>query len=589
MSEPAKPHLRIVSAIEQAETLAAGPEAAEEEAAQAASSPGPSEQARAEDASRTEEPRFDWFPDDGDDETDMFCALLPTTDLGNAQRFVRRFGKQFLYVMEWGWMAWDGRRWEGHNAEAMVQRAVHETVKLIAAEARKIRLYHQMVSAWQDADPRSRNEEIAWPGWPSVNPIVKQTRTDAVRLSDRLNAWCISSQGNAHLTCMARLAQHYLTASTDAFDADPMAFNVANGTLRFQRREDGEDYVSFHPHAREDLFTKMSPVTYDPAAQCPLYDRFLERVHPDADDQGQPMGGSAMRRHLAILGGISLTALQIPRMWFWYGVGRNGKSVLADVWAHVAGEYSQSIPIESFLDQGKARRGGEASPDIASLVQVRLLRTSEPEKRSKLAEALIKRLTGGEKERARHLNRDFFEFLPVFKLIMQGNYKPTIEGTDEGIWARMVLVFWRITIPEHERDPNLTAKLKAEASGILNRLLDGIRDYLDHGLMLPDEVISATQEYRDDSDPIGRFIKECTAASPKSRSPGGELYRLYEAWAAADGTPKWSPKAFKRGMADHGIRAMKSSGVFYLDIITTKSRHDFDGQKWGADDDDDQH
>jgi len=385
---------------------------------------------------------------------------------------------------------------------------------------------------------------------------------------------------------VAKLAQSYLTVSTDAFDADPMAFNVANGTLRFARGEEGEDYVSFHPHRREDRFTKMSSVDYDPKAQCPLYDRFLERVHPDVDEQGQPAGGSALRRHLAIVGGLSLTALQIPKMWFWYGVGRNGKSVLADVWAHVAGEYSQSIPIESFLDQGKSRRGGEASPDIASLVQVRLLRTSEPEKRSKLAEALIKRLTGGEKERARHLNRDFFEFTPVFKLIMQGNYKPTIEGTDEGIWARMVLIYWRVTIPEKERDPNLTVKLKAEASGILNRLLDGIRDYLDHGLMLPDEVIASTQEYRDDSDPIGRFLKECTASAPKSRAAGGELYRLYEAWAGADGTPKWSPKAFKRGLADHGIRSMKSSGVFYLDIEMTKSRHEFDGQKWGNDDED---
>jgi putative DNA primase/helicase len=213
-----------------------------------------------------------------------------------------------------------------------------------------------------------------------------------------------------------------------------------------------------------------------------------------------------------------------------------------------------------------------------------MLRTSEPEKRSKLAESMIKLVTGGEPLRARHLNRDFFEFKPVFKLIMQGNYKPSIEGTDEGIWARMMVVPWLVMIPEAERDPLLTEKLKAEASGILNRLLDGLRDYLDNGLSPPDAVKVATQEYREDSDPIGRFLRDCTRPELKARTAGGDLYKLYEAWAKANGDPKWSPKAFKRGLADHGIRAMKSSSMFYLDIVATKTVDDFAGQGWGDDD-----
>jgi putative DNA primase/helicase len=515
------------------------------------------------------------------DEMDMRCALFPLTDMGNAMRFVARFGEDFLYVEQWGWMAWDGKRWNGHEAEAMVQRAVHRTIMAIADEARILRLYDLIFTeATLDAKWTAHQ---AGEGWRFINPAIdKSNKKGIITFADKIQGWCLSSQGNAHITCMARLAQHYLTASPDSFDADPMAFNVENGTLRFAKRQD-QDYVSFHRHDRRDRMTKIAPVAFDPEAQCPLYDKFLERVHPDADDAGNAAGGAEMRRHLHILGGVSLTAVQIPKMWFWYGVGRNGKSVLADVWAYVLGDYTQSIPIESFLDSGRARRGGEASPDIASLPGVRMLRTSEPEKRSKLAESMIKLVTGGEPLRARHLNRDFFEFKPSFKLIMQGNYKPSIEGTDEGIWARMMLVPWKVTIPEKERDPNLTAKLFAEGAGILNRLLDGVRDYLDNGLMSPDEVRQATQDYREDSDPVGRFITECLELMPGARTPGGELYQLYKAWAGANGEPKWSGKAFKRGMADHGIRALKSSSVFYLDVTPKLTVDHFKGQSFDED------
>ena len=506
------------------------------------------------------------------DDVELRCAGLPLTDLGNAQRFLARFGADFLYVEQWGWLAWDGTRWNTHEAEAMVQRAVHDTIKAIAEEAHQIRLWQ----LWFDhmvADIEKTEKDFAVP-WPDIDYTVDLKKDKVVRFADKLSGWCLASQSNAHLSCVAKLVQHYLTAAPERFDADAMAFNVANGTLRFARVAEG-DYVTFHPHRRGDLITKIAPVAYDPAATAPLYDKYLERVQPEV----------AMRRHLHAWGGLSLTALQVAKLSFWYGTGRNGKSVLADTWAFLLGDYVQTIPIESFLDQGRARRGGEASPDIASLPGVRMLRTSEPEKRSKLAESMIKLVTGGEALRARHLNRDFFEFKPSFKLVMQGNYKPSIEGTDEGIWARMMLVPWMVMIPEAERDAGLTVKLQGEASGILNRLLDGLRDYLDHGLSPPAAVIDATAEYREDSDPIGRFLRDCTEPAPKERAPGGGLYMLFAAWAKANGEHKWSAKAFKRGLADHGIRHMKSSTMFYLDIRATKTVADFQGDSFGDDDD----
>lgn len=540
------PKLRIVSSLDSAETLSDGGPAPAVE-------PNGSDKPGAGSSPPQDPP--EGAGGDGN-ATDMDCAWLPRTDLGNAQRFVRRNGHDFLFVPEWGWLAWDGRRWNAKEADAILSRAVHQAIKDIAREAQVF---------------KESGHDV----------VVAVVKGEEVWLSDKLKGWCLASQGNAHVSCVAKLAQAYLTASPDDFDADPVSMNVANGTLRFAKVEEG-DYVSFHPHRRSDRMTKISEVAFDKEALSPLYDAFLARIQPRIDSV----------RHLHAWGGVSLTGLQIARLHFWHGTGRNGKSTLIDCWAHVMGDYSQTIPIESFLDQGRSRRGGEASPDIAALPGIRCLRTSEPEKGAKIAESLVKLVTGGEPLRARHLNRDFFEFRPAFKLTMQGNYQPRVDGTDEGFWARILLVPFLVMIPEAERDAKLAEKLKGEASGILNRLLDGLRDYLDHGLSPTTEVIEATAEYRDDSDPIGRYLTECTVRlqplppdrrSEEERVAGADLYKLYVAWAKASGERPWAPKAFSRGIQDHGIVRLKSSGIWYRNLRLVRKPDDFEGMEYEKD------
>ncbi|MDE2385663.1 MAG: hypothetical protein KGO53_13695 [Alphaproteobacteria bacterium] len=497
------------------------------------------------------------------DSLDLRCAEFPMTDLGNVSRFVARFGHDFKFVDQWGWMAWDGKRWNSREAEAILNRAVHDVVNNIALEAAAL---SSLSNDYDGGKFRSDIDPVF-----EVKPSGK-----IVRHSDRLAAWCFASQSAAHVSCIARMARPYLTSSPNAFDREPLAINVQNGTLRLWL-EAGEAKIRLDPHQRQDLITKIANATYDHEATSPAYDRFFNEVQPS----------DGMWRHLHAWGGVSFSAIPVARISFWYGIGRNGKSTLMDAWAFVMGEYCQSIPIESFLDQGRARRGGDASPDIASLPNVRCLRTSEPEKGAKLAESLIKLVTGGEPLRARHLNRDFFEFKPHFKLSMQGNHKPRIDGTDEGIWARLLLVPFSVIIPAERRDPYLGDKLKDEASGILNRLLDGLMSFLERGLEPPAEVVTATADYREDSDPIGQFIRDCTSAAPpevRARVAGRDLWAVYLRWAAAMGEKPWSAKAFSRGLVEHGIQRLKSSGIYYLGISLTKSVSDFEGQAYDASD-----
>jgi putative DNA primase/helicase len=487
-------------------------------------------------------------PSGGEGGEDLSLAFLPLTDLGNAQRFVRRFGADFLHVPEWGWLAFDGKRWNKAEAESLLAFAVHNTVKMIADEA--------------DAFIGTKYDTI----------VKRKPNGDVVMRSDQIRGWGLSSQGNAHISCIAKLAMPYLSAKVADFDSDPMAINVENGTLRAAKRDDG-DYITFEPHRREDKITKLSPVVFDPNAQCPIYDRFILWAQPEVK----------MQRLLHAWGGLSFTGVKMQMISLWWGGGSNGKSTAIDAWHHVYGDYGGTVPIETFLEDGRQRSSGQATPDLATLPGLRSVRTSEPRRGAVLDEALIKQLTGGEKIKARHLMKDYFEFEPVFKLTVSFNPKPVIKGAEHATWRRIMLVPWESTVEKADMDPDLPNKLRREASGILNRLLDGLRDWLDHGLMMPESVIDATAQYRDESDPLRLFIDAAIAHEPGSRVNSTDLYNVYLAWARWAGQPEYKQAGFSRALSERGFVKKQSNTVQWLDIKLIKWPADFPAPDAGDD------
>ncbi len=480
---------------------------------------------------------------DGGDPLDFECARLPLTDLGNAERFSKRFKDRFRFCESLGWLYWDGKRWAKAGATEKVKEAEHETVRAIQREA---------------AAMRGAPDDV----------LVSSTRGKEVWLSDKIAAWGLASQAAARMAAISNRASAMLTVAVEALDADPMKFCVANGTLHIAKRADGP-YVTLHPHDPNDFITKISPVAFDPKATCPRFDRFMDEVQPPDD-------GRAVQRFLDQWAGLSLTGdISEQKLTFHYGKGRNGKSVWVNTISFVAGDYADSIPVESFMDSGRARAGGQATPDIAGLPGVRMLTTSEPKKGSAFDEGLIKLCTGGDKIKARHLNRDFFGFVPQAKLTMIGNYRPKVSGTDEGILNRLVLVPWPVFIPPERRDPTLFETLKGEAAGILNRLLDGLCTWLDGGLSIPGAVAAATADYRSDSDPLGRFLEACTRPTIGKKVQASDMHAVFSAWAKANGETVWSAKGLSAALKERGIAAKKSVNVYWLDIELTKGVSDF--------------
>src|SRR4029434_4091499 len=96
-------------------------------------------------------------------------------------------------------------------------------------------------------------------------------------------------------------------------------------------------------------------------------------------------------------------------------------------------------------------------------VEWRRVSAVETDAGRRLAEAQVKRITGGEdKICARFLRQEVFEFNVTSKIYIATNHRPEITGTDNGIWDRIRLVPFTVVIPEGRRDPALHTKLKRE-------------------------------------------------------------------------------------------------------------------------------
>ncbi|MFN3656812.1 MAG: phage/plasmid primase, P4 family [Pseudolabrys sp.] len=479
---------------------------------------------------------------------DATCAHFPLTDLGNAERFAIRQRGRFIWCVGLKcWFAWDGKRWAREASAEKVLMAEHETVRAIQHEA-----------DWYEQSEFEHVAEIKYKG---------TKHEEEVPYSALLRHWGRASEEARRMSPIQKRGVGMLSKLERELDANKWAINFNNGTLLIDPKNKAEPFT-FKVHDPEDYITKLAPVDYDEEARCPIYDEFLEFVQPSPP----------LRRFIHQWGGLSLTGdISEQRFAFWWGKGRNGKTTALEAWQGITGDYGKAAPVETFLNDGRARSAGGPSPDLAMLRGVRFVHTNEPEKGTKLSEGLVKLITGGDETPVRDLYGGFFDLRPQFTLTMCGNHKPNISGGEKssGIWRRMTLVPWTVTIPEEKIDKELPDKLRVEAAGILNRLLAGLADWIEHGLQLPEEVIAATESYRSDSDPLGRFLEACTEAAEGGRVQSSQLHQVFIAWCKANGEREWTPTGFGRALRERGYESKHSDVNWWLGIALTKSVKDF--------------
>jgi P4 family phage/plasmid primase-like protien len=429
------------------------------------------------------------------------------TDIANAHRLVERFGGDLRHVGAWGkGLVWDGRRW-------IVDEGMRWTYYAIQTAER---MYAEAQTAFDQA----------------------ATSGDGARLeaARRDLDWAIASHSAGHVSAMANLSRPLpaVAISHHRLDADPWLLNVQNGTVDLRTGE-------HRPHRREDLITRVAAVAYDPAARAPIWEGFLRRVMGEDED---------LVAYLQRLVGYALTGCVDEHVLvFFYGGGANGKSTFLGTIHALLGDYATPAPRGLLF-----RSRGERHPtELATLFGRRFVTCSEIEEGQVFDEALTKDLTGGDRIECRRMREDFWTFEPTHKLFLAGNHKPTVRGDDEGIWRRMRLVPWTVTIPAAERDTRLLEKLRAELPGILRWAVEGCLSWQNGGLGAPRAVTKATTDYRAESDALGEFFRLHVTFERGATIVRKELREAYETWCKDNGHPAFAARRFAARLREHGV------------------------------------
>ena len=416
------------------------------------------------------------------------------TDLGNAERFIAHHGEDVRYCYPWRkWLIWTGAKWERDEA-GRVYRLAKETVRGIYREA-------------SDEEDEDRRKALA-----------KHAR---------------ASESETRIRAMVELAKPEIPVAPDELDADPWLLNCENGTITLRSGE-------LREHRREDLITKIAPVEYDPAAAAPTWEAFLERVLP----------GEELRRFVQRAAGYSATGSTSEQcMFIHHGPGANGKSTYQETISAALGDYAMRTPTETLL----VKRPGGVPNDVARLKGARYVTASETEEGRRLAESLVKDLTGQDTISARFMWAEWFDFKPTHALHLSTNHRPEIRGSDAAIWRRIRLVPWSVTIPPAEQDRKLPEKLRAELPGVLAWIVRGCLEWQREGLRAPEEVRQATKAYRAEMDVLAAFLADCCLRDEDETAFAGELWGAWKRWCEETGEQAGTQKRFGGRLAERGF------------------------------------
>lgn len=478
---------------------------------------------------------------------DRACAFLLCNDIGNKDRLLARYGDRLAFHPSLGWGVWAGTHWDFETGAQAAFRFAELTVRAILTEAR----------AFTPPDRKQLIEEAEGQGLNAkgITDFVKAAENRHAKLVEAHLRFGRASGNTGKIAALLTAAEAHCMRRPEDFDARPFIFNAADRALHL--KADGT--VEPRPHNRADLLTKLGGCGFDPKATAPHWMAFLKRMQPD------PMVRSFLQR----LAGYLLTGASSEQaMFVFWGGGRNGKGTFMNALRHVMGRYAITSPIETF-GEGGAKDGAGPRPDLVRLRAARFAATFDAPDNFTLSAGVIKQCTGDEPITARDLNKGFVEFVVTAKVIIPCNPKPRIAGVDEGIWRRVNLVPWPITLTEadlkafaaeHKRP--LPELLMEELPGILNWALEGFTAWRREGLSPPEAVRAATADYRQESDPVGEFLSVWADRGAGRRASSKQLFEKFTEFCKANAYPE--PKSgisFGKAMKARGFDSVKSEGV----------------------------
>lgn len=298
------------------------------------------------------------------------------------------------------------------------------------------------------------------------------------------------------------------------FDQETELFHAKNGWVNLTEG-------TLHEHTPAILSRRISDVEYDPKATCPKYDEFIDKHINVSKD---------VVRVIDQFSGLILSPeIKYQKMLTIIGRAGSGKSTLLEAWKHILGDMATQKRLTEL--------SGDSSRFIgASLADRTLCWFDEVDvKKSEMSNNLGTLITGDSISVERKGINHISTVDNKLKCVLTANTLP-IHSTEHGIYRRLILIYFNYSFNDSNAvNNNIKAELQAEASGILNRMIKGLRDLKKmNGFTMIEGHEDLIEEYKSASDPVAEFLSTYFVPDPKGDISSKDLFNAYKSFKDGD-------------------------------------------------------
>ncbi len=429
--------------------------------------------------------------------------MTATTDLKNAYLFVRLHKNNVRYVPEWDrWVIWNGKRWQ-----------------LMARGKDKMMI-------------------------PYVEKVVMEIKDLAKRIvgerdSDKMMKHALNTESEARMMACIRTAssQNEIIAHPDDFNKGLYILNVQNGIINLRSGE-------LEDHRRDEMITRICPISFDPDATCQIWLDFLNKIY---------LGDVELIEYVQKLFGMALTGDVSEEVFHTlYGAGATGKTTLMTTFNAILGnEYFKTVAVETFLKRGQK----SIANDIARFEGALIIWANEPEFDDVITPGKLKKLTSKERILGEMKYQEPQEFNPTHCGFLSCNHPLNVVGVDDGFRRRLREIPHKHKFIGSDKDVHFADKLIPELLGILNWAIEGSLKWQRDGLIPPETIMIATRKYHEGNDRLLDLFENIFEKDINAVFPFSILYETYKIWAELKGKFTMSDNAFAKVLQEREFEA----------------------------------
>lgn len=322
---------------------------------------------------------------------------------------------------------------------------------------------------------------------------------------------------------------------------DVVLINLQNGTFEISKTT-----RKIRPFSGKDFLTYQLPFEFDEKASCPIFQRYLDTVLPEKELQNIVS---------EFFGYIFTKGLKMEKAMLLHGSGANGKSVLFDVMNALLGtENISNFSLSNLLEEHNR-----------ALIAYKLLNYGSEINATRTRDE-FKNLVSTEPIQARLKYGNSFTMENYAKLAFNCNELPKDFDHSNAYFRRLLVIPFRVTVPENEQDKTLAQKIiENELAGVFNWIIAGLKRLLESLRFTESELANQTLEaYKRESDSVAMFIDEYKYKSDAEHFEMlKDLYIAYRSFCIDDGYKPLNKRNFRKRFEDNG---------FLIQLVTAGNR-----------------